>query len=239
MPFPTLSFTNIDSWFNWVNNNIIPNGMELITGDDGNITENAAIYFIKRSPLNWQTAKVESTGGSLIASRPITVFTSIVPTSLSWVDNIYNQYIFINTINSDIPLLLGSNYYDIDSNLKTVIPAKSIVNIVKTSNNSWIVGSVLSSGSNIILPPYIGVVDRGNPNDPVSGQSTFQNDSLKGLGASNDDEIQINYAEQIRSSFGVNKSFNYDSLTGTIDLNYNSSGEEFYPGSSLWIDRNQ
>lgn len=89
------------------------------------------------------------------------------------------------------------------------------------------------------VAPYVGVVDRGNPNDPVSGTSIFQSDLLIGLGASNNGDVQIVYAEVLRSSFAENVSFNFDPTTGTIDLNYNGSGERWNPNSSLWIDRNQ
>ncbi len=89
------------------------------------------------------------------------------------------------------------------------------------------------------LPPYVGVVDRGNPTDPVSNTSIFQSDDLKGLGLTNNYEIQIVYGEQLRSSFGLNKSFNYDHVAGIIDLDYNGSAEQWSPGASLWTDRNQ
>lgn len=87
-----------------------------------------------------------------------------------------------------------------------------------------------------VIPPYVGVVDRGNPTDPVSGTSTFQSNSLIGLGSSNNFSIQIVYSEVLRSSFGDNQSFTYNSTTGTIVLN---NGELFYTGATLWVDRNQ
>lgn len=90
-----------------------------------------------------------------------------------------------------------------------------------------------------VVAPYVGVVDRGQTNDPVSGTSIFQNNLLLGLGQNNNGEIQIVYAEILRSNFGDNKSFEFDGITGEINLDYNGSGEEFVPGSSLYIDRNQ
>lgn len=90
-----------------------------------------------------------------------------------------------------------------------------------------------------VLAPYVGVVDRGNPTDPISGTAIFQDNSLKGLGAANNNEIQIVLSEQLRSSFGDNKSFSYNSVTGTIDLSYSGQGEIFNAGQTLWVDRNQ
>lgn len=237
MPFPTMTFANLDDWEVWIDQNIIPNGLELITGDDGNITENAAVKFIRRSPLNWETARIESGGGILSAIRPITVFMTTTPSSFTWSDNIYHEYRFINTTAGDIPTV--ATYYDINLQPVNVIPAKSIVHISKASNNLWIVSSVPSSGSSAALPPYVGIVDGGNANDPVSGTSIFQNNQLIGLGSTNSGRITILYAESPRTNFGQNKSFEYNATTGTIDLNYNSSGEEWFADSSLWIDRNQ
>lgn len=237
MAFPTLTFANLDDWMNWINDNIIPNGMELITGDDGNITENAAVKFIKQSPLNWQTAKIESLGGVIVAARPVNIFMTTVPMSLTWNDNIYNQYIFINTTLGDIPTLI--TYYDVSLASVNIIPATSIVNIIKASNNNWIVASVPNSGSGASFPPYVGVVDGGNPNDPVSGTSVFQNNSLKGLGSTNNGKITILYAGVPRNNYGEFQNFNYNPTTGEIDLNYNSSLETWNPQSALSVDRNQ
>lgn len=234
MPFPTMTFANLDDWEVWIDQNIIPNGMELITGDDGNITENAAVKFIRRSPLNWETARIESGGGVLSAIRPLTVFMTTTPSSFTWSDNIYNEYRFINTTSGDIPTV--ATYYDINLQAVNVIPAKSIVNISKASNGLWIVSSVPSAGSKAALPPYIGIVDGGDPTDPVSGTSVFQDPSIVGLGSTNGGKISIQYAEGVRNNFGQNSSFVYDPVLGKITLD---NAEEFFPLSSLWIDRNQ
>lgn len=237
MPLPSVTFPTFDDLENYIQTYIIPNGMMLITGDEHNSVENGLLTFIRHSPLNWQTAMIESSGGVLSAVRPVTVFMSTVPTSFTWPDNIYNQYTFINSTAGDIPTIFP--YVDINLQDVNIIPAKSIVNIVKARNGRWIVSSVPSSGNKAAIPPYIGVVDRGNPTDPISGTSIFQDDSLIGLGATNGGNIQINYGEVIRSSFGSGQTFTFDNVTGEIDLDFNGSGEQFFTGSSLWIDRNQ
>jgi len=236
MPFPSQTFATLDDWKIWIDLNVIPNGMELITGDDGNITENAAVKFIKRSPLNWEKAKIESSGGSISATRPVVVFMTTTPTLFSWPDNIYNEYIFINTTAGDIPLLAGTSYYDINLVAQSAISAKSIVNIVKASNDLWIVGSVPSSGSQVALPPLIGVVDRGNTGDPVSGVSTWQNDLLKNLGSTNNGEIDITVDNINMSNYGTNVAFDYDPILGIITL---LNGNVWTPNSGVKVDRNQ
>lgn len=87
------------------------------------------------------------------------------------------------------------------------------------------------------VSPFIGVVDRGNPNDPVSGTPIFQNDLLIGLGSSNNGNIQMVIDEILMSTFGQNKSFDFDPITGTVDMSY--SGNNFQPLSGVFIDRNQ
>lgn len=237
MPLPIITFATFADLENYINTYIIPNAIELIQGDEHNAVENGLLVFIEQSPLNWQTARIESSGGVLSAIRPVTVFMTTTPSSFTWSDNIYHEYRFINTTAGDIHTV--ATYYDINLQAVNVIPAKSIVNISKASNNLWIVSSVPSSGSSAALPPYVGIVDGGNANDPVSGTSIFQNNQLIGLGSTNSGRITILYAESPRTNFGQNKSFEYNATTGTIDLNYNSSGEEWFADSSLWIDRNQ
>lgn len=234
MPYPVNTFPDFTSLMNYINTFWITNGVEEITGIIGNDVVNGLLTFIQKSPLNWQKAKLESSGGAINAARPVNVFMSLVPDSLTWGDNIYYEYVFINTTQGDIPTLI--TYYDINLQPVNIIPAKSIVNISKASNDLWIVSSVPSSGSSSSVPPYIGVVDRGMPSDPVSGTSVLQSNSLIGLGSTNNGDITILYAEGIRNSFGADASISYDSPSGTITLN---AGEQFFTGAALWVDRNQ
>lgn len=234
MPYPTLSFATIADWLNWIDNNIVPNGMELITGNDGNITEHAAAYFISRSPLNWQTADIFSTGGDISPTRPVNVIMSVIPDSLVWGDNIYNQYVFINTTSGDIPC---QTYYDINLTATNIVPAKSIVNVVKAKNSNWLVASVPSSGSLSSLLPLVGEVGAGGADDPVNGANSFQSNKLIGLASSSGGtKLSILYAETPYNSWGDNKSFDYDNVLGTITW---LNGGTFTTGSSLFVDRNQ
>lgn len=89
------------------------------------------------------------------------------------------------------------------------------------------------------ISPYVGVVDRGNATDPVSGTGIFTSTLLAGLGTTNNGDIQIVLGEVLRSNFGDNASFAYTDNgdgTGTITLN---TPETFFPGSTLFVDRNQ
>lgn len=146
MPFPTITFSTLDQWKTWVDTNVIPNGNEEITGDDGNITENAAIKFIRQSPLNWEEADVVNTTGAVIAARPVIVFSGSTPSSLTWNDNIYNEYVFINMTASDIPLLGLLVYYTPTGTVASTIPANTAINVFKASNDLWVQGNNTGSG---------------------------------------------------------------------------------------------
>lgn len=87
------------------------------------------------------------------------------------------------------------------------------------------------------LPDLKGEVGAGGINDPVAGQPIFQHDSLIGMGASNGGKISILIAEGLFSSYGNNKSFDFDPSTGTIDLTY--GGNNFNQGDSISINLNQ
>lgn len=234
MALPTLSFSSLAEWQAWVDNNIITNGMELITGNFGNITENAGIYFIGKSPLNWETALVVSGGGDINAPRPVNVFTTITPNSLTWEDNFYNQYIFNNTTGGDIPTLV--TYYDLSLQPLNVIPANSLVNICKASNGLWIVVAVPNKGSASSYPALKGEVGGGGIDDPVSGATSFQSNKLMNLGSTTGGKLSIIYAETPMSSWGSNAAFNYFPNTGTLVW---LNGRTFTAGSALEVDRNQ
>lgn len=149
---PSQTFNSLDEWQTWIDSNIITNGNQEITGNDGNITESAAVKFIKRSPLNWEKTAVVSVGGAVVASRPITVFMTTTPTSLTWGDNIYNEFVFINMTASEIPLLGSLVYYDAFQNPVDNIPPNQVVNIVKASNDLWV------SSNNVLPAPLSGLV---------------------------------------------------------------------------------
>lgn len=239
MPYPVQTYPNFAALLAYINNTIVTNGNEEIDAVDMNNVVNGLLTFITQSPINWQKAQIVSTAIAATASRPVVLFMTTAATSLSFSDNIYNQYCFINTTNSDIPLLTPAQYFDINLSVVTKIPAKSIVNISKANNNAWVVNSVPSSGSQPGLPPLVFVVDRGQPDDPVSGTSIWQNNKLKGLGAANNNFISIMLDSGIITNYGANKNMEYNATTGTIDLAYNGNNAQWNAGSGGSVDLNQ
>lgn len=233
MPYPVNTFPTFQDLLNYINTYWVTNGVEEITGVIGNDVVNGLLTFIEKSPLNWQTADIASSGGAVNVTRPITVIMTATPTSLTWSDNIYNEYVFINTTLGDVPTT--QTYYDINLAAVNKIPAKSVINICKAKNGQWILKSLPASGSGVIVPPLVGVVGGGGADDPVNGLQTFTSSKLINLGASNGGKIQIEIDEVTMSNFGQNSSFTLDNVLGILDISPNT----FFTGSSLYINLNQ
>jgi len=239
MLYPVNTFPTFADLLSYINNEWITNGNEEIDAVIGNNVVNGLLTFIEQSPLNWQKAQLINTSGAATAARPVVVFMATTPSSISFASNIYNQYCFINTTNAAIPLLSPAQYYDINLSAVTSIPAKSIVNISQASNSLWIINTVPSQGSQPSLPPLVFEVDGGNPDDPVSGTSIWQNNKLKGLGASNGNRISIVLDSGIVTNYGTNQNMYYDHVAGEIDLNYNGNNNTWQAGSGGSVDLNQ
>lgn len=94
----------------------------------------------------------------------------------------------------------------------------------------------VGTGTGAFRAPLIGVVGRGTADDPTTGLTYFQSDKLIGLGRTNNNEIQIVIGVTIQWNFGDNKSFDFNSSTGTI---YLGNGNVWIAASGLYVDRNQ
>ena len=138
MPYPSQTFNTFDDLLAYINALWITNGNQEITGLIGNNVVNGLLTFIRESPLNYQRAKVSSTAILYAATQPVNIFTVTPPISVSFGDNIYNEYTFVNATGHDIPLLAGMSYYDVNLNQITYIPSNQIVNISKAQNGLWI-----------------------------------------------------------------------------------------------------
>lgn len=146
MPLPTQTFPDFASLMAYINNYIIPNGLGLIIGEEHNNVENGLLTFISKSPLNWAKADVSSSGGAVAVSAPVTVFITNTPSSITWGDNIYNEFVFINMTGGIINFGNSLVYYNLNGDPIDSMPANSVLNIVKASNNLWVERSGGSSG---------------------------------------------------------------------------------------------
>lgn len=233
MPYPSVTFATFDELLTYFNNFWITNGIQEITGLIGNNGVNGLLTFIRQSPLNYQAARLISTGGNVVTQQPVVVILGVVPTSINWSDNIYNQNIIINSTASSIPLAAGVFYYNAALAPQSSIPAQSVINIVKASNSLWIQINQVGTGIPP-KPPIAGVV--GGSGMPTGGQSTYTDIRLKGLGATNNGNAEFSMAGSILYNYGTIASFELDNVNGIISLLF---GNAFTTGDPININLNQ
>lgn len=140
-------FPDIDALEAYVDTYIKANGNNEITGPQANNSFTGCIEFIRQSPLNYDKAQVESTTGAVVATSAVLVISNAAtPSSLSFSDNIYHQYVFINMSSLPVPLASGLFYYNNTGGVETEIPAASAVVIYKAQNDLWVQGNTSSGG---------------------------------------------------------------------------------------------
>jgi hypothetical protein len=149
------SFPNISALNNFINTKIIPNGIKSITGQDENDVQIALSNFIVSYGINTTSADVSSASGIILLTKPVTLFTGSLPTSIQWPDNVQNQYYIVNTFGVPIPLSAGFSYLDEALVERTNIPALSAVQIMKAENGSWIKVNTATAGA-IEIPNQAG-----------------------------------------------------------------------------------
>jgi hypothetical protein len=155
MPIPSQAFNTIQDLLVYINTYFIPNGNQDIDGDEGNNILNGLANFIVSYTLNSGLVRIESGGGVIILSKPMTVFTG-GPTSIQWPGNIQNEYYITNATGLNISLTNGYSYIDQFATAQTIIPARTSIHIAKATNGSWIQMNNLPGSSGGSLPPQTG-----------------------------------------------------------------------------------
>lgn len=169
-------FPDIDALENYVDTNIVANGSELITGPINNTALNGCIEFIRKSPLNWSKALVESGGGDISLTDEylgVVVFSTVTPNSLSFGDNIYNEYVFINMTSAAISLGTPSFYYNTSGQAIDIIPANTAINIFKATNDLWVQGNNTGGGSGSTQKQPKTFIVGTTVNAPLAGDNTW------------------------------------------------------------------
>lgn len=170
-------FPDIDAVQAYVDTNIIANGAEYITGPINNKALNGCIEFIRKSPLNWAKASVENVGGDIVLSDDylgVVVFSTAIPDSLSFGDNIYNEYVFINMTSGPIQLDTPSGYYNLAGQFISVIPANTAINLFKAANDIWVQGNNTGSGGGSTQKQPKTYIVGSTVGAPVAGTSVWQ-----------------------------------------------------------------
>lgn len=173
-------FPDIDALENFVDTNIVANGMELITGPINNQALNGCIEFIRKSPLNWSKAAVYNNDPSAIVLSDqylgVVVFSGAIatPASISWGDNIYNEYVFINMTSSAIPLGTPSFYYGLlGGQAIDNIPANTAITVFKAANDLWVQGDNMGTSTGAAQKQPLTYIVGTTAGAPVAGTSTW------------------------------------------------------------------
>jgi len=166
-------FPNIDALEAAVNAEIIANGNEEITGPIMNEMLNGCIEFIRQCPLNYAKASVVNSSAAQVAQTPVVVFTGNTPATLTWGDNIYNEYVFINMTPVAIPLLGLLVYYTPNGTVSSEIPANTVINIFKASNDLWVQGNNTGSGGGSTQKQPLSFVVGITPTAPTANTLTW------------------------------------------------------------------
>ena len=150
MPYPVQTFPNFAALLSYINTEWVTNGNGDITGIVGNNVVNGLLNFITESPLNYGKTQVSVIPTAVVASKPVIVFTT-APSAFSWGNNIYNQYVLINTTNNIIPFANGFYYRDIDLAAKINVQPKTTLVMYKMGTDEWI-GVTYGIPSGTIIP---------------------------------------------------------------------------------------
>jgi len=172
---PSIIFAEIPDWEAYIDEFVITNGVQEITGLIGNNSFNGAVTFIKKSPLNWSKAQIFSTGGNIGLTGSflgVVIIMGTPPTSITWTDNFYHEYVIINLTTSDIPVKNPLVYYDLTGTPVMIIPANSCVDIVKANNDLWVERSFNFGTTAVGKQPKTFVVGQ-TPGAPVAGTNTW------------------------------------------------------------------
>lgn len=233
--------TDIDQEIAYILTNWIQNNNQLITGTIGqNVVWNLA-QFIKQNPENYQKASVVVTNVNYTpnVNECIIIFTNNSTGGLTWIDNRWNKYYFVNITNNIRTFFNGKFYYDINGATQTTLAARSTLFLAKGEDDYWY---QISSNTGVVppnTPPLIGVAGRGGPNDPVIGSTLFQSPLIVGLGSTNIIDgkncIEIVVNKAIENNYELTPDFDYDPVAGLIDRDPN----EYQEGDTINISLTQ
>lgn len=152
-----MAFPDIATLRTYVNTFIVPNGLNLITGQEANDSFNGVIDFIIKTMPNYNKAQIFSTGGVVVINplKPVAIITAPV-TSVQWIDDFMNEYYIVNATNGSVALAGGFNYIDAFATTQTTIPANTAIHIAKADNNSWFLVNNEGGTGGGGVPPVTG-----------------------------------------------------------------------------------
>lgn len=138
MAYPQQAFTpppDLPGLLNYINTRIVTNGRKEIDAIEVNNIVNALGQFIPAYTVNAFGAKVETGGGAIALSKPVSIISGTKPTSITWDAKVQKEYYIMNTFGE---ALTSSTYYDNLFVAKTDIPQYAILHIAQMENGSWV-----------------------------------------------------------------------------------------------------
>ncbi len=137
MPYPALNIDDFSTLVEYVNTNIIPNGIQDITGEEEN---NVFNNLFKLLPFNGVKAKLinSPTNYSTTTDDRILIFLEdSITSTLVFDNNFWNQFTFCNLSSENIELEGSLEYINAAGDVLTHIPANNIVSIIKGEDDNW------------------------------------------------------------------------------------------------------
>ena len=138
MAYPQQAFTpppDLPGLLNYINTRIVTNGRKEIDAIEVNNIVNALAQFIPAYTVNAFGAKVETGGGVVALSKPVSIISGTKPTSITWDAKVQKEYYIMNTFGE---ALTSSTYYDNLFVARTDIPQYAILHIAQMENGSWV-----------------------------------------------------------------------------------------------------
>lgn len=134
--YPQQTFTDFTQLLNYINTEVVTNGNEEIDAIIMNNVVNGLLTFIEQSPLNSPKGTIVSSGGNVVLNSPVTLISGTTPINVTWGNNIYNQYVIINSLS--VPVTTLVSFKDILGNVINSIPPQSVLNLYQLSNGDWV-----------------------------------------------------------------------------------------------------
>ena len=139
MPTTPITISDIDALIAYILANWVQNNNQAITGTIGqNVVYNLG-ELLKQNPENWDKATVVPTNGNYTtqSSECLIIFTNNSNGGLSFGNNIWNKWYFVNETNNERVFLGGETYVDVSGNTVDRIAARSVVSIAKGEDDLW------------------------------------------------------------------------------------------------------
>ena len=158
---------------------IVPNHNNEITGEQHNNVENGLLDLILATPQNYNRATVTSSAGLFTATcnQSILIFNSGATGAIQLIDNRWNEWIIVNgsgatkQFTGDI-----ATYKTINGTTRNYINNGDIIHLAKGNDNIWYrVNNEKGSGGGTVYPPITDTI--------TTESNTYSNDDLLGAEA--------------------------------------------------------